>query len=336
MLKKIWTIFARDLKVNLRDFLSLYILVIPVLLALGINALAPSVNDTTVNLAMLEGDNPEMVTYLEQYAKVELFQDMDQVTERLEKRDNIVAILPEGDSYYILTQGNEPESVVEFAKLLNTYAELGVRVEDTKAEIKTFGRTEPPLKKMLVNMFILLTSVLGGMLISINIVEEKVDNTVSAINVAPISRVGFILGKSAIGMFLAVYGAIAILFITGYGDVNLGQMLLAIVSVTVLSILIGFIEGIHNDDVMNAAAGIKLLFLPLGAAVAAAELLSDQWQLLAYWIPFYWSYKGNDAILSYTANWPQIILYTAIVLALCGAVYLFLAPKIQKGLAQTS
>ena len=180
---------------------------------------------------------------------------------------------------------------------------------------------------------ILMTSVLAGMLISINIVEEKVDNTVSAINVSPISRVGFILGKSMSGIFLAVYGAVAILWITGFSDVNLGQIALAIISVTLLSILIGFIEGINNDDVMNAAAGIKMLFLPLGAGVAAAELLSEQWQILFYWIPFYWTYKGNDAILSYSASWPQIIGYTAIVLALCTAVYYFLAPKIQKGLA---
>ena len=78
---------------------------------------------------------------------------------------------------------------------------------------------------------------------------------------------------------------------------------------------------------------MKLLFLPLGAAVAAAELLGEQWQVLFYWIPFYWSYRGNDAVLSYSASWPQIISYTAIVLVLCGAVYYFLAPKIQKGLA---
>ena len=107
----------------------------------------------------------------------------------------------------------------------------------------------------------------------------------------------------------------------------------SIIAVTLLSLLVGFIEGVSNDDVMNAAAGIKLLFLPLGAAVAAAELLSEQWQVLFYWIPFYWTYKGNDAILSYSASWPQIVSYTAIVLVLCAAVYYFLAPKIREGLA---
>jgi len=333
MLKKIWIIFSRDLKISSRDFLGLYILVLPVLLALGINALAPSVNDTTVHLALLEGDNPDLAANLEQYARIDLFASVDQVTTRVQERDNVIAILPAADSYYILAQGNEPEGVVDIARMLKTFVELDLQVDESSAEIVSFGRTEPPLKKMLVNLSILLTSVLAGMLIAINIVEEKVDNTVSAINVSPISRQAFILGKSLIGMFLSIYGAVAIVWITGFGHVNLGQLLLAIAAATVITVLIGFIQGINNDDVMNAAAGIKMLFLPLAAGVAAAELLSDKWQVLAYWIPFYWTYKGNDAILSCSASWPQILLYTAIVLAISSAVYVYLAPKIQKGLA---
>lgn len=333
MLKKIWAIFLRDVKVNLRDFISLYILVIPVLFGLGIRFLVPSVNDTTLRVAMLESDSAEKIEYIEQFAQVEVLANMDAITTRLEQRDNVMALLPEGGSSYILGQGNEPESVVELTKVVNAYHDLGLRVEETTAVFEDFGRTEPPLKKMLVNITLLFTSVLAGMLISINIVEEKMDNTVSAINVSPISRIGFILGKSAMGIFLAVYGSIAVVLITGYTEVNYLQMLLAILAVTILSILIGFIEGLVNDDVMNAAAGIKMLFLPIGAAVAAVELLNEQWQILFYWVPFYWSYRGNDAILSYTATWPQILGYTAIIILLCAGVYYFLAPKIQKGLA---
>jgi len=333
MLKKIWTIFMRDLKVNTRDFIALYILVIPVVFGFGIQALAPSVNDTTVRLAMLESDNSAKAEYLEQFAKVEVFADMEALTARVEKRDNIVAIISEADSSYILTQGNEPESVMDFAKLVNSFYELELDVEETSAKFESFGRTESPLKKMLVNISLLFTSVLAGMMISLNIVEEKMDNTVSAINVSPISRVGFILGKSMMGMFLAIYGSVALIWITGYQNVNFGQMLLAIGAVTLLSLLVGFIQGIANDDVMNAAAGMKMMFLPVAAAVAAVELLSDKWQILFYWVPFYWSYKGNEAILSYTSTWPQIIGYSAIVLVLSGVVYYMLAPKIQKGLS---
>jgi ABC-type multidrug transport system permease subunit len=323
----------RDIRVNTRDFIALYILLFPIIFAVGIQLLAPSVNDTTVRLALLESDDPAKAEYLEQFASVELFADMEALTTRVEKRDHTVAILTEGDTSYILTQGNEPESVTEFAKMLNSFHALGLDVAETTAEFKSFGHSESPLKKMLVNISLLFVSVLAGMMISLNIVEEKMDNTISAINISPISRVGFILGKSMMGLFLAVYGSIALVWITGYGDVNFGQMLLAIFAVTLLSLVVGFIQGIANNDVMNAAAGMKMMFLPVGAAVAAVEILSDKWQILFYWVPFYWTYRGNDAILSYSATWPQIISYTAIVLALSGIVYYFLAPKIQKGLA---
>ena len=250
----------------------------------------------------------------------------------VEKRDNVVGIIPEGDTSYILTQGNEPESVTVFAKMLNSFHALELDVAETTANFESFGRTESPLKKMLVNISLLFISVLAGMMISLNIVEEKMDNTVSAINVTPVSRVGFMLGKSMVGLFLAIYGSIAIIWVTGFTDIKFGQMLLGIGSVTLLSLVIGFIQGLVNDDVMSAAAGMKMMFLPVGAAVASVEILSDKWQVLFYWIPFYWTYKGNEAILSYSATWPQILSYTAIVLGLSGVMYYFLAPKIQKGL----
>lgn len=333
MLKHIWQIFLRDLKVNTRDFLALYIIIFPAIFAVGVNLFTPSINDTTVNLALLNGDNPEMVAYLQSVANVELFDSVESVQHRVEKRDNIVGILPDGGSYYLMTQGNEPASVVDGAKLIKTLYEQDAQIADSNAEIVEFGRTVPPIKKLLVNIGILLTSILGGMLIGINIVEEKADKTIKAINVTPVSRTSFVLGKSLIGLTVPVIGSLAILWITGFRSVNFGQVVVAVLATTLVSLVVGFLEGLSNDDVISAAGEIKILFLPMGAAIAAAELLSDKWQTLFYWIPFYWTYKGNDAVLSHTATWAQISLYSVIVLALCAVVYFMFAPKIRKGLA---
>lgn len=332
MFKKIWTIFMRDLKVNTRDFLSLYILVVPFLFAIAINIFTPGINDTTVNLALVEGDNQEQIDYLKDFAKVELFEDIDAIEDRVKRRDNILGIIPEGEGYYIMTQGNEPEFLVEYAKTLNTFYELDVQIEDSNAEIIEFGRTVPPLKKLLVNAAMLFTSILGGMLIAINIVEEKADKTIRAINVTSVTRRGFILGKSIIGMILPILGAFVIPLITGFTDVNFLQLIIVVISSTFLSLLIGFVEGINNDDIISAAGSIKLLFLPLAASIVAIEVLSDKWQKFFYWSPFYWAFKGNDAVLSQNSTWQTILLYSSIVLVLCSAVYFLLAPKIRKGL----
>ena len=332
MLKKIAAIFLRDVKTSLRDVLLMYILLVSVLFGFAIRWLTPSVNDTTVNLAMLESDDPAKAEYLEQFARIEQFQDLESLEERVEARDNIIGIIPDGDSSYLLAQGNEPESVIDHAKLLNAYHELGMKVDESAVEFVSFGRTEPPLKKMLVNAAMMFTAVLAGMIISISLVEENMDNTVAAINVSPISRTGYVIGKSLLGILFSIFGAFVILWITGYSGVNIGQTIIAVMGVTSLSLIIGFLQGVVNKDVMEAAGTIKLMFFPLAGAIAVAELVSEQWQWVAYWVPFYWTYRTNDAVLSFAATWPQVIGYTAIVLALSGVVYAYLAPKIKAGL----
>jgi len=334
MIKKVFTIFGRDLKVNLKDMMALFIILFPILLAVGINLFAPGVNDTTVNLAVLEKDR-SMGAYYEDFAKVEYFEDAAAVEERVVRRDNIVGILPDGDEYYILSQGNEPEkAVIEYAKLLKMFYELDVQVEDTTAELIDFGKTVPPLKKTLIGGMILMSVILGGMLITLNIVEEKMDNTVSAINLAPISRTAWIFGKSMIGMLLPLVGSYAMVLITGFTYIDFGQLTLLIIASTFISIIAGFIQGLNNDDVMSAVASVKMLMLPMVGSIVGAEIVADKWQWCFWWSPFYWIYKGVDSVLGDTGTWPQTLMYFGIVMGMSILVYLYLAPRIRKGLEQ--
>ncbi len=135
-----------------------------------------------------------------------------------------------------------------------------------------------------------------------------------------------------VGIVIPVVGSVLILFITGFRDINYMHAVVMVMSSCVISILVGFIEGINNDDVMNAAGNMKLLFLPLFGSVAGEELLADKWQPLFYWIPFYWTYKGNDLFLSSQGSWLDILKYAGIVLGISLVVFLVLAPRIRKGL----
>lgn len=331
-MKRILTIFFRDIKVNIRDFLSLYIMVVPIIFGIAINLIAPGVNDTTVNLALVEGENTELEAYLEDFAKVSTYADIQAVEERVSRRDEVFGLVNNGSEYYIIQQGNELDELVDYAKMMLVFYEEDVQIEDSTAIINDFGRDVPPLKKLLVNILMMFTAVLGGMLIAINIIEEKVDKTIRAIHLTPVSRTGFILGKSMIGMLIPLYGSVAMLLITGFGDIHWGQMLVLVAVSMVVSILFGFIQGINNTSVMDAAGSVKMLFLPLAGAVAIAELLGDKWQWVAYWVPFYWTYKGVDEILSYQGTWANTFMYGGIVLVISGLVYALLMPKIRKGL----
>lgn len=335
MLKKIFAIFGKDIKVGIRDFMSLMMIIIPIILAILVNLFAPGIEDTTVNLACLEGENPEMVLYLEKYANVQLYEDYATLEARVMKRDNFVGIVGESSDSYILLQGNEPNEVVEYAQMLKTFFEYDRQPEDSTVTIKEFGVKTPPVKMLWANMGILLMTLLAGMLISLNIVEEKMDNTVSAVNVTPVSRMIWIISKSLIGILLALVGCVAMVLIIGVaGNVNFVQLLIFVLVSSLISIMIGFLEGLNSDDVMTAMASTKMIMFPLAISVAGYEFLAAKWQWVLYWSPFYWIYKGNIAILNGSMTWANLLLTGGIVLAITALVFAYTTPRIRKGLEQ--
>ncbi len=333
MLKKIFAIFGKDIKVGIRDFMSLMMIINPIILAIAVNLFAPGIEDTTVNLALIEGENPEIVSYLETYAKVQVYENYEALEKRVLKRDNFVGIVGEGSDSYILVQGNEPNEVVEYVQMLKTFFEYDRQPEDSTATIKEFGVKTPPVKMLWANMGILLMTVLAGMLISLNIVDEKMDNTVSAVNVTPVSRTAWIFGKSLIGILLALVGCVAMVLIMGVaGNVNFGQLLIFVLVSSLISIMIGFLEGLNSDDVLSAMASTKMIMFPLGASVAGYEFLAAKWQWVLYWSPFYWIYKGNVAILNGSMTWLNLLLTGGLVLLIAALVFAYTAPRIRKGL----
>jgi len=314
--------------------MTVYIMVIPIILAVGITILAPGLNDTTVSVALLQSDEQSHVDFMKRFAKVEVFPSMDELERRIRKRDDIGGIVPlENHRYEILFQGNENEAFREYVKALNALYEMDATVADTRAEIYSFGYQVSPLKTKLVNMLILLSVMLSGMLISTTIVEEKMDNTISAINVTPISQTAFVLGKSMLGGTVVMVSIILALLITGYYNVNWLMILMVGFTSMLLSLIVGFVQGINAKDVMEAAGGVKLIMLPIAVSIAGYELLADKWQWTMYWSPFYWAYKANDMILSKDAQWPVILFCVSIVLLLSFVVYLVSLPRIRKGLS---
>jgi ABC-2 type transport system permease protein len=333
MIGKIFTVFKRDLLSSRRDTMAIYIIVIPLLLAVGITLFAPGLNDTTVNLAMLKSDAPEHIEYMEQFSKVELFDSLDELERRVAQRDDVAAIAPTGNGYEIILQGNESEIVEEYAVLLNTLYELGATREATTAQLISFGGTIPPLKIMLVTMLISMTIMLSGMLIAISIVEEKAENTINAINVTPISQTGFVIGKSLIGGVAAMLGIIGGVLITGFYDINWFMIVLIGLTSMILSLVIGFLQGLSSADVIEAGGNVKMVMLPIAGAIAGYEFLVDKWQWTMYWSPFYWAYKANKLILSQTADWGTVLLCAGMVIALSLVVYFVSLPRLRKGLS---
>ena len=333
-MKNIIRIFRKDAKIATRDMMLIYIIIIPIICAIGILLFDPSIEDSSINLAILETAPLEYRQYMETYAKVEVFKDLKALERRVLKRDDIAGVIMEGDSFKIILEGNEDPALEYGAKVLNSQYKLGSTRENTTAMISSFNKTVPPLKTLLTNTLILLIIMLSGMIIAIGIIEEKTDNTISAINVTPVSQNDFILGKSLLGGIVAIVSVIISVIILGYYDVNWIMILLVCFTTMILSMVIGFLQGIASEDVIEAASGVKMLMVPIIAAIAVFELVSDKWQWTMYWNPFYWSYKANNMILAGKALWSEVLLYSGLVFAISMVIYFLGMPKIRKGLSK--
>ena len=61
MLNKLFVIFKKDFLTARRDAMATYIMVVPLILAVGIALFAPGLNDTTVKLAMQKSEDTEHI-----------------------------------------------------------------------------------------------------------------------------------------------------------------------------------------------------------------------------------------------------------------------------------
>jgi len=174
---------------------------------------------------------------------------------------------------------------------------------------------------------------LAGMIISLGIVEEKKDNTINAINVTPVSQNDFIAGKSLLGGVTAMASIILSLVITGYYNINWLMIILVGLTSMILTFVIGFLQGLGSEDVIEAAAGVKMTMLPIAGSIVGYEVLADKWQWTMYWSPFYWAYKANDMILSKTADWGSVLICVSAVVGISILIYILSIPKIRKGLS---
>ncbi|HCX65435.1 MAG TPA: hypothetical protein DHN33_09520 [Eubacteriaceae bacterium] len=331
-MKKILAIVKRDLKSGVRDWLILYLLLAPVLFAVILRLFIPGVESSNLHFVALEQLPQADQTHIEQYATIEYVENVDQLEERVSRIDDVIGITKESNEFQIVQQGNEQEGLLQTTGYVLQSVDESFEDVPIELSFSEIGWEFSPAKLQGGNALIILSTILGGMLILLNLVEEKMNNTISAVHVSTVSKAQFVLGKGIMGYLMSIYGAVAAVLILGFDGINYGMLTVTVLSLACISVIIGFSIGVVNDEPIAAIAGMKITFVPVIASIFGAIYLPQAWQVVLYWSPFYWAYDSIVALLLNEATWQQILTNSAIILAITALVFLGLRKRITQGL----
>lgn len=333
MLRRILAVTLRDLRSALRDTMIIYILIAPLLLALMMKAFVPTAGNTVLNTAVPETASYKLVEFLEGYGRVELADDRAAIIDRVRDTDDLVGVVQSGESALeIIAAGNEMAGTVEMVEAVllrwqNPDVELPIDLS-----MSDMGWRLSPLARYGSSFLVVFMSVFGGMIVMLNLVEEKQYNTLAAINVSAIRRWEYVVGKALLGLVTPVIHAFAVLLIMGFNQINYLQVALVTVAIALISMITGFVIGVYQSEPIGAVASMKIMFLPIMASVFGGIFLADKWHPLLYWSPFYWAYRSIDSIIMQQAKWGQLWLNNLIILFITLIVFGLMYKRIQRGM----
>lgn len=331
-MKRIISIFKRDVKSGAREFLLLYIMLAPIIISIGLRFFIPSVDAISFQFALDEILQTEVIEIFNRYGKVELFDGRELIEERVNKIDDIIGITrnPEG-RYIVILEGNEKESSKYIAQqILN---KLQGKTTDIFISFRDIGVHISSIAVYGASSIIIMAIILSGMVIGLNIVEEKESQTISALNVSPMGKMEFIVGKSLIGLFLPVIETLIIIWILGITETNTGMLLIMTVTSSFVAIILGFLMGVLSSNQIAAIANMKFLLLIVSASFIGAVVLPQGMHRFLYWSPIYWSTIGLTNIVMNKATWSNILQYSIWIISLTIIIFLLFRRKIAKGIA---
>lgn len=332
-LRRISAIFRRDLKSGTREFLLLYMMLAPVVLAVLFRFFIPSVNTISYTFAVEEALGEEVISEFDKYGTVEVMKNRAAVEDRVLKIDDVVGIIrsAEGEIALVL-EGNETGALEYVAREI-VYELTHPDTAELEFSTSDIGKGRSPLLVYGAVGMITMAVTLGGMFIGLNIVEEKESGTISALSASPMRRWEFIVGKSLVGLVFPVIHTFAVLWIFGITWVDPWKVIFLTLISSLLAVVLGFLIGVLSGNQLAAIANIKGLFVIVSGSFLGYILLSESRHFFLYWSPVYWSIKGFYQMVTSQISWTVLGQYSLWILGLTAVVFVLSSGRIRRGLS---
>lgn len=287
-LKTIFSLFRQDLTNAMRDNLVIYMLIAPLLLALGARVLLPSLEETKLTYAVESAVDQTVIDGLEALGDVALFDGREEVIARVERSDDVPGIVRDGDTFTVYLEGNEPQGEEIAAMVMSS-----VLHED---EVSTFVHEELRASRSLISEYgavvlVMLAVMIGALVMGFLMVDDKETNAIQALAVSPLTMAQYLLAR---GLFAVIFGAIIALIssaILAGTAVNYALLLVGFLVAGSVGLIIGYILGGFAGNQLEAIGLIKIVMFAYLTIPILTIFVPHNWQWAFYLLPNYWMFK---------------------------------------------
>lgn len=330
-MKEMISLLRCDFTNSRRDSILLYLILSPLLLAVGISLFVPSIGGIGLTMAVGPDVSLDTVNALEEYAAVETFDSREDLQKRVAGRDDVPGFYKEGNRYVLVFEGTESNELRNLAaaavEAAATEAAAAVPLEPSvDFTHRQVGEGKNDIREVLTLMMVLLASLIGGMTVGFNIVEERSNRITNALAVTPIKLRSYLGAKAVfagiLGLFMSVCSVVIIMgFLLPWG-----RLLLTILLSTMMAALFGYVMGIFAENQISALGLMKILMpayltIPLVSIFVPAGL---HWIFVIF--PQYWLFSAFQALLApglvmlagYWISLAAFVLETALLLTIAG------------------
>lgn len=294
MVKRIINLMRQDWTNALRDNILLYMMIAPLLLAVGARFFLPSLNQNQYTFAVQSSLSSEMIQRLDQIGRIEIFDDANGVKERVLRSDDVPGLIIEIDQPQIIMEGNEGGEALALQSVIEQALSGNVVAQYTMIQGETSTRSL--LKEYGAIIFILINTLLGALVMAFNIIEDKESKAMRALGVSPLSMLELTIARGLFALILSLILVVSSTMIIVGTQINYGMLLLGFTFSIALPILSGYVIGGLADSQLKAIAILKFYFIIYLTLPIITVVIPQKSHVFFYWLPNYWMWHTFEQI----------------------------------------
>jgi ABC-2 type transport system permease protein len=294
-MKQLFTILRQDVAIATRDVIVLYILLAPLIIAVVLRLVIPSVEGTRLSFALL--DDPggaEMREALEGYGRVEVHGSPQSLEMRVRRADDTAGIVVGPGGVELVVEGNEDPGLVL------AWQAVAAAMTQPPGESVVFEDLggEPSYLRPYALVFLLISvPLLAAMAAGFNFVEDQESEMSRALAASPLT-LRMYLGARTLFVTLAgaVLSILAAVVFTSQG-LPVFRLTLTLVAIGPVAAVFAFIVALTARTQIAALGSVKLLFPLYTLPPILGAVLPGNWQWPLFVFPNYWAFATLRSLL---------------------------------------